>query len=75
MCWRTQPHLRTPGYIFGCHGVVESVAGVFPDPQLLAFRDEGPHQPLYRVKFKQVGADSSRCPALSLLLVLSAGWA
>ncbi len=32
---------------------MESVAGVFPDPALLAFRDVGPRQPLYRVVFKQ----------------------
>ncbi|KAI9011814.1 nitrile hydratase [Hyaloraphidium curvatum] len=49
--WR-KPHLRTPGYIFGCSGIVERVAGVFPNPEVGAFRIS--HQimsPLYRVRF------------------------
>ena len=31
--WR-KPHLRVPGYIFGCTGVVERVAGLFPNPEV-----------------------------------------
>ena len=34
--WRA-PHLRTPGYIFGCTGIIERHAGDFADPSLLAF--------------------------------------
>ena len=52
------PHIRTPGYIFGCVGTVERVAGVFRDPELLSYRDEGPRQPLYRVRFLQVRTDA-----------------
>ncbi len=48
-----QPHIRTPGYIFGCIGEVVAVAGVFKDASLIAFREEGPVQPLYRVAFSQ----------------------
>ena len=54
--WR-KPHLRTPGYCHGCHGVVERVAGVFSSPEALAFggRDLAAQgsQPLYRVRFRQ----------------------
>ncbi|KAI9011813.1 nitrile hydratase [Hyaloraphidium curvatum] len=49
--WR-KPHLRTPGYIYGCTGIVERVAGVFPNPEVGAFRTS--HKimsPLYRVRF------------------------
>lgn len=49
--WR-KPHIRTPGYIYGCTGVIERVAGVFPNPEVGAFRTQ--HQimaPLYRVRF------------------------
>lgn len=52
--WR-KPHLRTPGYLFGCHGIVESLEGVFGDPEFLAFRGGGGQrrEHLYRVSFKQ----------------------
>ena len=35
--WR-KPHLRTPGYIHGVVGTVESYEGYFPDPSYKAFR-------------------------------------
>ena len=54
--WR-KPHLRTPGYCHGVHGVIERVAGIFSSPEQLAFggRDapELGSQPLYRVRFRQ----------------------
>lgn len=51
--WR-KPHLRTPGYLFGAVGVVESCNGSFGDPEFLAFRgDASCTQPLYTVLFKQ----------------------
>ena len=46
--WR-KPHLRTPGYIYGLHGVITHVVGIFDDPSLKAFRSHGPKQPLYRI--------------------------
>eukprot|EP00854_Cymbomonas_tetramitiformis_P019712 gene19712-23582_t len=47
--WR-KPHLRVPGYIFGCTGVIERVCGVFPNPEASAFGSTA-MQPLYRVRF------------------------
>ena len=47
-------HVRTPFYIRGRDGVVESVAGDFADPEELAYgRDGLPKQTLYRVRFRQ----------------------
>jgi len=50
--WR-RPHLRTPGYLFGQRGVVERVVGSFPNPERRSYNEEGPKQPLYRVRFRQ----------------------
>jgi len=47
-------HVRTPHYIRGCRGVVESIAGDFADPEELAYgRDGLPKKALYRVRFQQ----------------------
>ncbi len=47
-------HVRTPFYIRGREGVVESVAGDFADPEELAYgRDGLPKRTLYRVRFYQ----------------------
>lgn len=47
-------HVRTPFYIRGREGVVESVAGDFADPEELAYgRDGLPEKTLYRVRFRQ----------------------
>ncbi|MGI9499439.1 MAG: SH3-like domain-containing protein [Geminicoccaceae bacterium] len=47
-------HVRTPHYVRGHEGVVESVAGRFPDPEELAYgRDGLPKKTLYRVRFRQ----------------------
>jgi hypothetical protein len=53
--WR-KPHLRIPGYIHGCKGVIDAYLGCFRDPYLLAFRSGGDHSVhpkmhLYRVLF------------------------
>ncbi|CAB9513024.1 Nitrile hydratase subunit alpha [Seminavis robusta] len=62
--WR-KPHLRSPGYIFGVAGVVDSYEGRFADPSYKAFQsmilvnndnedskvERKDH--LYRVKFRQ----------------------
>jgi nitrile hydratase subunit alpha len=48
--WR-KPHLRCPGYVFNCPGVIERYIGQFDDPFLLAFRGHGPQQHLYCVSF------------------------
>lgn len=47
-------HVRTPFYIRGRDGVVESVAGDFADPEELAYGRNGlPKRTLYRVRFRQ----------------------
>ena len=47
-------HVRTPFYLRGCEGVVESVAGDFANPEELAYgRDGLPAKTLYRVRFRQ----------------------
>ena len=48
-----KPHLRTPGYVHGCTGVIERYCGVFADPSVLAFRGNQQMQHLYRVRFNQ----------------------
>ncbi|KRX06418.1 Nitrile hydratase alpha /Thiocyanate hydrolase gamma [Pseudocohnilembus persalinus] len=48
-----RPHLRTPGYLYGTLGVVVKVVGKFKNPELLAYKEEGPKQYLYTIRFKQ----------------------
>eukprot|EP00884_Botryococcus_braunii_P017655 jgi/Botrbrau1/4573/Bobra.60_2s0059.1 len=51
--WR-KPHLRTPGYVFGVVGIVDSECfGRAANPEQLAFRERPSLQPLYCVKFRQ----------------------
>lgn len=69
--WR-RPHLRVPGYIFGCVGEVVEQCGVFEDPEAAALPTANltgdhqtvPVQPLYRVRFQHadvvVGAQPSK---------------
>lgn len=47
-------HLRTPYYVRGHTGVVESIAGTYANPEELAYgRDGRPERALYRVRFDQ----------------------
>ncbi len=47
-------HIRTPHFVRGRDGVVESVLGSFPNPEDLAFGRPGlPPRPLYQVRFAQ----------------------
>jgi nitrile hydratase subunit beta len=47
-------HVRTPHYLRGRRGVVESVAGHFANPEELAYGRAGlPKRALYRVRFRQ----------------------
>jgi nitrile hydratase len=50
--WR-KPHLRTPGYIFGKHGVIERACGYYTNPETQAFKTLSTSCPLYRVRFLQ----------------------
>ena len=46
--------MRTPHYIRGHFGVIESIAGHFADPEELAYGRNGlPKKALYRVRFRQ----------------------
>ncbi len=48
-------HVRTPGYVRGKAGRIESVLGEFPNPEDLAYGLSGlPERPLYKVGFRQV---------------------
>ena len=48
-------HVRTPGYVRGRTGRVESVLGEFRNPETLAYGETGlPERPLYKVSFRQV---------------------
>jgi nitrile hydratase subunit beta len=47
-------HVRTPAYLRGKPGRVESVLGEFPNPEDLAYGLSGrPERPLYKVSFRQ----------------------
>lgn len=47
-------HVRTPHYVRGRAGVIDSVAGHFANPEELAYGRNGqPLQALYRVRFRQ----------------------
>ena len=47
-------HFRTPEYVQGKHGQIETSLGPFPNPEGLAYGGDGlPAQPLYLVKFAQ----------------------
>jgi len=47
-------HMRTPGYIRGRKGRIETLQGLFPNPERLAYGADGlPAVPLYLVRFPQ----------------------
>jgi nitrile hydratase subunit beta len=47
-------HVRTPGYLKGKTGWIESVLGEFRNPEDLAYGLSGePERPLYKVGFRQ----------------------
>ena len=47
-------HFRTPFYIQGKVGVIDSICGTFKNPESLAYNGDGlPEQPLYTVLFRQ----------------------
>jgi nitrile hydratase len=47
-------HVRTPYFVRGKTGVVESIAGHYANPEELAYgRDGQPRRALYRVRFRQ----------------------
>ena len=44
-------HVRAPAYLRGKGGTIERPLGPFGNPELLAYRQTGPKQNLYRVRF------------------------
>jgi nitrile hydratase len=47
-------HVRTPGYLRGKEGRIDSVLGTFRSPEDLAYGLSGePERPLYKVEFLQ----------------------
>ena len=47
-------HFRTPEYIQGKQGRIDTVWGAFPNPESLAYGGDGlPAQPLYQIEFAQ----------------------
>ena len=47
-------HVRTPYFIRGRSGVVDAIAGAYPNPEELAYgRYDAAALPLYRVRFNQ----------------------
>lgn len=70
-------HVRTPFYVRGCEGVVESIAGDFADPEELAYgRDGLPKRTLYRVRFEQraIWPDYQGVAADSLVVDIFGHW-
>lgn len=51
--WYPPGHVRTPHFIRGCVGTVIGCAGVYENPEKLAYGQDAEHRPLYRVQFKQ----------------------
>jgi len=47
-------HVRTPSFIRGRTGIIDSIPGAYPNPEELAYGRPGtPAETLYRVRFKQ----------------------
>lgn len=70
-------HVRTPAYIRGKQGLVTSVVGAFPDPELLAYRKPAPPRPLYEVTFEHEvvwGPDAPGLPGDHVRLDLYEHW-
>ncbi len=66
-------HIRTPLFLFGKPGVIAEVVGEFPDPERLAYGEDGlPPVPLYFVAFdpREVWGDRApRPPAKDTIYV------
>ena len=70
-------HIRTPRYIQGKTGRISALCGVFPNPETLAYGENGlPPQPLYRVEFLQADVWETYHGAVTdkLLIDIYEGW-
>lgn len=46
-------HIRTPHFLRGARGTIETVLGAYPNPEDLAFGRPAAPKPLYQVRFAQ----------------------
>ena len=67
-------HLRTPAYLRGADGVVESRLGRFPNPEDLAFGRPAQALDLYHVRFDPTVLWGEGHPGDSLLVELYESW-
>ena len=59
-------HIRTPTWLFGKPGVIAEVRGEYPDPERLAYDEDGlPPAPLYFVAFDPRDVWGDRAPERS----------
>ena len=59
-------HIRTPTWLFGKPGVIDRLVGEFPDPERLAYGEDGlPPVPLYHVAFDPADVWGARSPEAS----------
>lgn len=50
---KARVHIRTPHFLRGVEGTIETVLGAFPNPEDLAFGRPAAPKPLYQVCFPQ----------------------
>ncbi len=70
-------HCRTPGYVRGHTGIVETFVGTFRNPESSAYGGDGlPLQPLYTVRFRQdeVWGDAGGARGDAVLVDLYQHW-
>jgi nitrile hydratase len=70
-------HIRTPHYVRGRFGVIETIVGDFANPEELAYgRDGLPRRALYRVRFRQqeLWPDYRGSGADSAVIDILEGW-
>lgn len=48
---KTRVHIRTPHFLRGVEGTIETLLGAFPNPEDLAFGRPAAPKPLYQVRF------------------------
>ena len=59
-------HIRTPLFVLGKTGIVETCRGKFPDPEKLAYGLDGlPPVPCYCIKFDYPEVWGKSCPEVS----------
>lgn len=50
---KAKVHIRTPHFLRGARGTIETVLGAYPNPEDLAFSRPAAAKPLYQVRFAQ----------------------